>query len=86
MPVILNTSFNKQEPIVTRPQEAISCFLRTEMDAVVIGDFYCVDRNSHAVGVPPTLSKCRKPIAAAENKVGARRRRYTYREYVGRVV
>jgi len=49
VPVILNTSFNKQEPIVARPDEAISCFLRTEMDALVLGDFYCVDRNAAAV-------------------------------------
>jgi len=49
VPVILNTSFNKQEPIVARPEEAISCFLRTEMDALVLGDFYCVDRNAAAV-------------------------------------
>ena len=27
VPVILNTSFNKQEPIVGRPEEAVSCFL-----------------------------------------------------------
>jgi carbamoyltransferase len=49
VPVILNTSFNKQEPIVARPEEAISCFLRTEMDVVVVGDFYCMDRNPQAV-------------------------------------
>ena len=49
VPVILNTSFNKQEPIVARPEEAISCFLRTEMDVLVLGDFYCVDRNAAAV-------------------------------------
>ena len=49
MPIILNTSFNKQEPIVARPEEAISCFLRTEMDVLVMGNFYCNDRNSQAV-------------------------------------
>jgi len=49
VPVILNTSLNKQEPIVARPDEAISCFLRTEMDVLVLGDFYCVDRNAVAV-------------------------------------
>src|SRR5262249_5797681 len=31
IPVILNTSFNRQEPIVARPEEAISCYLRTHM-------------------------------------------------------
>jgi carbamoyltransferase len=39
VPVLLNTSFNDSEPIVCRPQEAIDCFLRTQMDALVLGDF-----------------------------------------------
>jgi carbamoyltransferase len=39
VPVVLNTSFNDNEPIVCRPEEAIDCFLRTEMDALVLGDF-----------------------------------------------
>ena len=33
VPVVLNTSFNDNEPIVCRPEEAIDCFLRTQMDA-----------------------------------------------------
>jgi carbamoyltransferase len=49
IPVVLNTSFNKQEPIVTRPEEAISCFLRTELDVLILGDFYCTDRPPAAV-------------------------------------
>jgi carbamoyltransferase len=39
VPVVLNTSFNDNEPIVCRPDEAIECFLRTRMDALVLGDF-----------------------------------------------
>jgi carbamoyltransferase len=39
VPVVLNTSFNDNEPIVCRPEEAIYCFLRTQMDALVLGDF-----------------------------------------------
>jgi carbamoyltransferase len=39
VPVVLNTSFNDNEPIVCRPEEAIECFLRTKMDALVLGDF-----------------------------------------------
>ncbi|HUU67157.1 MAG TPA: carbamoyltransferase C-terminal domain-containing protein [Methyloceanibacter sp.] len=42
--MILNTSFNRQEPIVQRPEEAISCYLRTGMDVLVLGDFYTTDR------------------------------------------
>ena len=39
VPVVLNTSFNDNEPIVCRPQEAIDCFRRTHMDALILGDF-----------------------------------------------
>jgi carbamoyltransferase len=49
VPVVLNTSFNKQEPIVARPEEAISCFLRTEMDTLVLGNFYTRHRPVEAV-------------------------------------
>lgn len=36
VPVVLNTSFNDNEPIVCRPEEALDCFLRTKMDALVL--------------------------------------------------
>jgi len=39
VPVVLNTSFNDNEPIVCRPEEAIDCFLRTQMDALALGNF-----------------------------------------------
>jgi carbamoyltransferase len=39
VPVVLNTSFNDNEPIVCKPEEAIDCFTRTQMDALVLGDF-----------------------------------------------
>jgi carbamoyltransferase len=42
VPVVLNTSFNDNEPIVCRPEEALDCFLRTQMDALVLGDFLIV--------------------------------------------
>src|SRR5216110_1372720 len=38
VPVVLNTSFNDNEPIVCRPEEALDCFQRTKMDALVLGD------------------------------------------------
>lgn len=41
IPVILNTSFNENEPIVCQPSEAIECFLRTKMDVLVIGSYFC---------------------------------------------
>jgi carbamoyltransferase len=37
--MVLNTSFNENEPIVNRPEEALDCFLRTEMDTLVLGPF-----------------------------------------------
>ena len=39
VPVLLNTSFNENEPIVHRPEEALDCFLRTRMDAIVLGSW-----------------------------------------------
>ena len=41
IPVLLNTSFNENEPIVCTPEEAIACFQRTRMDWLVLGDFVC---------------------------------------------
>ncbi len=37
VPVLLNTSFNESEPIVLTPAEALDCFLRTGLDALVLG-------------------------------------------------
>ena len=37
-PILLNTSFNENEPIVDTPEQAFACFHRTRMDAVVIGN------------------------------------------------
>ena len=39
VPVLLNTSFNENEPIVQTPAQAIDCFLRTQMDVLSIGSF-----------------------------------------------
>jgi carbamoyltransferase len=40
IPIVLNTSFNENEPIVNKPEEAIDCFLRTKMDVLVLENFY----------------------------------------------
>jgi carbamoyltransferase len=37
VPILLNTSFNENEPIVERPEQALDCFLRTDMDLLVMG-------------------------------------------------
>jgi carbamoyltransferase len=38
IPIVLNTSFNENEPVVNTPAEALDCFLRTKMDLLVLGD------------------------------------------------
>jgi carbamoyltransferase len=45
VPMVLNTSFNENEPVVCRPEEALDCFLRTKMDVLVLGDYF-VQRRS----------------------------------------
>lgn len=40
VPVVLNTSFNENEPIVCKPGEALECFLRTKMDVLVMNSFF----------------------------------------------
>lgn len=42
IPVVLNTSFNENEPIVETPAQAIDCFMRTRMDALAIGSYLVV--------------------------------------------
>ena len=37
VPMVLNTSFNENEPVVCRPEEALDCFLRTKMDWLQVG-------------------------------------------------
>jgi carbamoyltransferase len=44
VPMVLNTSFNENEPVVCRPEEALDCFLRTKMDVLVLGN-HLVRRN-----------------------------------------
>jgi carbamoyltransferase len=39
VPMVLNTSFNENEPVVCKPEEALDCFLRTKMDMLVLGDY-----------------------------------------------
>jgi carbamoyltransferase len=45
VPVLVNTSFNENEPIVCAPADAIDCFQRTRMDALAIGN--CLVRRAH---------------------------------------
>jgi carbamoyltransferase len=59
VPVLLNTSFNENEPIVNTPSEAINCFLRTRMDVLAIGSFFLLKtENAH-------VSESKSAFAAA---------------------
>ncbi|HSH40018.1 MAG TPA: carbamoyltransferase C-terminal domain-containing protein [Chthoniobacterales bacterium] len=45
VPLVLNTSFNENEPVVCCPEEALDCFLRTKMDVLVLGSFFVERQN-----------------------------------------
>jgi carbamoyltransferase len=47
VPVLLNTSFNRREPIVQTPDEAISCYLRSQLDVLIVGNFYSYREKQH---------------------------------------
>ena len=40
VPIVLNTSFNENEPIVCSPEQAAECYLRTDMDVLVMGNLF----------------------------------------------
>jgi carbamoyltransferase len=49
VPVLLNTSFNENEPIVNTPAQAVDCFLRTRMDALAIGPYLLLKKDNEQV-------------------------------------
>jgi carbamoyltransferase len=56
VPVVLNTSFNDNEPIVCRPEEALDCFRRTRMDVLVLGNFILERKDSPAAREEPAAT------------------------------
>jgi carbamoyltransferase len=56
VPVVLNTSFNDNEPIVCRPEEALDCFRRTQMDVLVMGNFILEKKSAAAIQTEPAAS------------------------------
>src|SRR5262249_151171 len=40
IPMVLNTSFNENEPVVCKPEQALDCFLRTKMDCLIIENLF----------------------------------------------
>jgi carbamoyltransferase len=57
VPILVNTSFNENEPIVNTPREALDCFLRTQMDVLVMGP-YLLTKTENA-----SVEALRKPAA-----------------------
>jgi hypothetical protein len=53
IPMVLNTSFNENEPVVCKPEEALDCFLRTKMDKLVLGNVVIARRGSAAIDFKP---------------------------------
>lgn len=55
VPVLINTSFNENEPIVAAPREALDCFARTGMDLLVMGPFIATNGPPHlSLRIPRT--------------------------------
>jgi carbamoyltransferase len=50
VPMVLNTSFNENEPVVCEPREALDCFLRTKMDMLVMGQAVLLRTDAKQVG------------------------------------
>jgi carbamoyltransferase len=61
VPVLLNTSFNENEPIVNTPEQAVDCFLRTEMDVLAIGSYFLVKSDNHHAASRQPLASVVKP-------------------------
>jgi carbamoyltransferase len=49
VPMVLNTSFNENEPVVCAPVEALDCFLRTKMDVLVLGNVFISRQANDAI-------------------------------------
>jgi carbamoyltransferase len=52
VPVLLNTSFNENEPICCIPEEAVDTFLRSRMDVLVLGNLYAEQRTADTAARP----------------------------------
>jgi len=59
VPVVLNTSFNEDEPIVCAPEQALNCFERTKMDSLFLGN-YILERS----GAETTVSHVSGEVAS----------------------
>jgi carbamoyltransferase len=62
VPLVLNTSFNENEPIVDTPEQAFDCFRRTRMDAIVLGNTVIRRAKQPSVKAVPQLDPGSRPI------------------------
>jgi carbamoyltransferase len=56
VPVLINTSFNENEPIVATPEQALDCFLRTQMDVLSIGSFFLLKNENRSIAENRSIS------------------------------
>jgi carbamoyltransferase len=61
VPILLNTSFNENEPIVMSPQHALETFAKTRMDVLVLGNHVVRRSGARAPG-----KAAREPVSVAE--------------------
>jgi carbamoyltransferase len=64
VPIVLNTSFNENEPIVDTPAQALSCFLRTGLDAICLGR-YVIAKPEHETALRDAVRLACEGVAAA---------------------
>lgn len=68
-PILLNTSFNMMdEPIVCTPEDALVCFMRSELEVLVL-DSFMIDRNDLPARLVETVRRCyvAKPVAVSQH-------------------
>jgi carbamoyltransferase len=66
IPILLNTSFNRSEPIVACPRDAVECYLKSGIDVLVLGDYYVSDRTTASEGLLAERAQSvakREPVA-----------------------
>jgi carbamoyltransferase len=67
VPMVLNTSFNENEPVVCQPREALDCFLRTRMDVLVLGDVFVERRAAPAPKAARAAGRVKKVAETSDS-------------------
>jgi carbamoyltransferase len=66
VPILLNTSFNRSEPIVASPRDAVECYLKSGIDVLVLGDYYVGER---APSCEASVAERTQPVVAPRETV-----------------